>query len=214
MTKVLDECERFTFLDSTMRLAAGKEWSELPPYRAVSLIVATRIDWNLVLHKDNAWYDRVVQAGNQPRSQRLVEMNSIEQDLTDLRSSIFKPARMFGGIVTCNVRSEWIADMMKLILLPVIIFGPNRAADRAVATLELTRVAAALAVYRSANDAYPEILAVLVPVCIDSLPTDPYSGKPFLYERRGDGYLLYSVLRTERTTTALMGHGESSMVNG
>ena len=171
---------------------AGKEWSKLPPSRTASLIVSTRIDWNVVLHKGNAWYDRVVEAGNQPRSQRLVEMNSIEQDLTDLRGSIFKPARMFGGIFSCNVRSEWIADMMILLLFPSI-FGLDNAEDRAVARLELTRVTAAMAVFRSANDVYPETLAALVPVCLDSMPTDLYSGKPFLYECRGDGYLLYSV---------------------
>ena len=86
--------------------------------------------------------------------------------------------------------------MLTGLLLPSLN-SPDNAADRAVTRLELTCVAAALAVYRSANDAYPETLAALVPVCLDSMPIDLYSGKPFLYERRGDGYLLYSVFENE-----------------
>ncbi len=200
VTKALDEGERFGFLDSTMRLAAGKEWSQLPSSPVASLILSMSIDWNVVIRKGNAWYDRVVEATNQPRSQRLVKMNSINRDWTDLRqdagAAILKPARIFGGIVSRNNRSEWIADVLTGLLLPSLN-SPGNAADRAVTRLELTCVAAALAVYRSANDAYPETLAALVPVCLDSMPIDLYSGKPFLYERRGDGYLLYSVFENE-----------------
>ena len=55
------------------------------------------------------------------------------------------------------------------------------------------RVAAALAAYRATHNQYPEELAALLAEYLDSIPMDLYSGNPFLYERRGDGYLLYSV---------------------
>lgn len=57
---------------------------------------------------------------------------------------------------------------------------------------------AALAACRAAagDDAatmYPERLDQLVPRFLERLPTDPFSGGPFCYERRGGGYLLSSV---------------------
>jgi hypothetical protein len=60
-------------------------------------------------------------------------------------------------------------------------------------TLELTRLAAALAVYRVEHNAYPEKLDDLEPRELNQLPVDLYNGKSFLYRRDGMGYLLYSV---------------------
>jgi hypothetical protein len=60
--------------------------------------------------------------------------------------------------------------------------------------LDLTRVAAALAVYRAEQGEYPETLDQLVPGVVAQVPNDLYSGKPFIYRRMPDaGYLLYSV---------------------
>ena len=192
-TKALDEHERFMLLDTAIRLAAGMEVDDefFPP-----LFSRICFDWNVALRKVNAWYDRLVEATNKPRSQCLVEMNSMYREMDDMKqdaaAAMLEPARIFGGIVSRNNRSESAAEIL-LALMAQVHLNITDAADRAVTKLELTRVAAALAVYRSANDAYPETLAALVPVCLDSLPTDLYSGKPFLYERRQDGYLLYSV---------------------
>ena len=66
--------------------------------------------------------------------------------------------------------------------------------DQGRSQLDLTRVAAALAVYRAEHGEYPETLDQLAPTILAQVPEDLYSGKPFLYRRMPDGgYLLYSV---------------------
>ncbi len=62
---------------------------------------------------------------------------------------------------------------------------------------ELMRVAVALAWWKldHGTDAagYPEALEDIVPRYLSAVPIDPFSGKPLIYERRGDGYLVASV---------------------
>lgn len=61
----------------------------------------------------------------------------------------------------------------------------------------LTRTSAALAMWRvdrgSPGAEYPERLEDLVPRYLSAVSIDPFSDKPLIYERRGDGYLLASV---------------------
>jgi len=64
--------------------------------------------------------------------------------------------------------------------------------DRVNTNLELTRLAAALAVYRAEEGTYPESLDALVPDILESLPVDYFQERPFLYRRTEEGYLLYS----------------------
>jgi hypothetical protein len=63
--------------------------------------------------------------------------------------------------------------------------------------LALTKTAAALAAWRAdrgpGEPPYPERLDELVPRYLAAVPVDPFSDNPFIYERRGDGYLLASV---------------------
>lgn len=85
----------------------------------------------------------------------------------------------------------------------MVAFAPTMhsildARDRAEADFEVLRAAAALAEYRlrglgGAGGPYPERLDALVPDVVAVVPTDPFAGAPLRYERRGDGYLLYSV---------------------
>ncbi len=62
-----------------------------------------------------------------------------------------------------------------------------------LAALRGTRIVLALELYVRAHGRYPDELAALVPACIDELPRDPYTDESFLYRRRGDSFLLYSV---------------------
>jgi len=54
-------------------------------------------------------------------------------------------------------------------------------------------LSAAVELYRSENDTYPESLADLVPDYVPELPEDPFSGQPFEYAQTPSSYLLYSV---------------------
>jgi hypothetical protein len=66
------------------------------------------------------------------------------------------------------------------------------AMDRTNTQLELTRLAAALAVYRADHGQYPDKLDALMPDMLPQLPVDLYHAKSLVYKRETDGYLLYS----------------------
>lgn len=59
--------------------------------------------------------------------------------------------------------------------------------------LQLTRVAAAIAVYHAKYGRYPAQLSELVPNVLDTLPADILNGKPLVYRRTDEGYLIYSL---------------------
>jgi hypothetical protein len=65
--------------------------------------------------------------------------------------------------------------------------------DRAIAQLRLAEVALLLKAHRAESGRYPESLAELGESAGRELPADPFSGKPLVYEREGDGFLLYSL---------------------
>ena len=54
-------------------------------------------------------------------------------------------------------------------------------------------MASALRLYRIKHGAYPEKLDALVPEFIDKLPTDPFSGREYVYRKEGKGFILYSL---------------------
>ena len=58
---------------------------------------------------------------------------------------------------------------------------------------ELTKLAWALAAFRAERGSYPAGLEELKGEYVDEIPHDVFSGRPLIYERTTDGYLLYSV---------------------
>ena len=57
--------------------------------------------------------------------------------------------------------------------------------------LDALRLRIALERFKLAKKAYPETLDALVPACIDKLPPDPFSGKPYGYRVEADGHFLF-----------------------
>ncbi len=195
----LDEGERFWFIDSTLRMSglltsgtgANQKVSLIddPLFGTISLLST---DWNLVLRIGNGWYDRLAEAAKQPtREARIDAMSAVEADLA-LLSPGNSPGAVIASAVSRRRRSELLADVLMGLFLPALSAATN-AEDRVNAHHQMAVTAAALAVHRAEQGEYPERLEQLVPGVLDAPPLDLYSGKPFLYERRGEGYLLYSV---------------------
>jgi len=65
---------------------------------------------------------------------------------------------------------------------------------RGRADLDLARTALAIERYRLATGQVPERLAELVPQYLDTVPLDPFDGRPLRYRRTDAGYRLYSVM--------------------
>ena len=65
--------------------------------------------------------------------------------------------------------------------------------DRRISYIGCSQIVLALQAYKDRFATYPETLAELNSRLGWKLPNDPFSGKPFIYKRRGQGFLLYSV---------------------
>lgn len=163
------------------------------------VFAATSLDGNVILEDVNAAYAALEQALRVPawqdRERELVRLDAGRQAAVSGLGPAAKLADTCRLLLNRGVRSGRIARRLNAVLCPVMA-SADATVTRYEACFELTRVAAALAACRAAGGAattYPERLDDLVPRYLDRLPTDPFSGGPFVYERRGAGYLLSSV---------------------
>jgi hypothetical protein len=162
------------------------------------LALLTSLDWNLILERLNGHYEELESA------RRLATYQAREAAVQEMESRWERPApaalARAGGVLlqvcSCGHRSDRIADRLLVTLAPALS-AVLRAVTRSEAQFALTKTAAALAAWRADRgpDAppYPERLDDLVPKYLAVVPVDPFTDKPFIYERRGDGYLLASV---------------------
>ncbi|MCC6694294.1 MAG: hypothetical protein IT365_01560 [Candidatus Hydrogenedentes bacterium] len=67
------------------------------------------------------------------------------------------------------------------------------ALDRMVAQTTVMEVGLAISQYHAEHGAYPEALDAVTQYLGGKVPSDPYTGTPLMYEKRGAGYVLYSV---------------------
>lgn len=58
---------------------------------------------------------------------------------------------------------------------------------------DAARIALACELHRSSRGEYPERLDQLAPEFLPEIPPDPFTGKPFVYERRPGGFIVYSL---------------------
>ncbi len=61
------------------------------------------------------------------------------------------------------------------------------------AVLDTARLGIACKIYRNAHGNFPEKLSDLVPDILKALPFDPFTGKPYVYRRQDDGFIIYSL---------------------
>jgi hypothetical protein len=156
-----------------------------------SSIGSLTIDWNIVLSNTNDWYDRLVAAARLPtRPQRQAAFAVLDDEMAQMGGNAGGTA-LLGAYFNRGQRSELIGNVVAALMLPALGAATN-AEDRGQTMLELTRLAAALAVYRAKHGQHPDSLDDLVPGVLDELPVDVYNAKSFVYKRDGEGYLLYS----------------------
>ncbi len=191
------ESNRLMFIDAVIRMSKGKmDEQEIgsagtDPLMAMSFVA---FDWNFILREGNRWYDRLAETlGKTTREQRKVGFQEIQNDLVQLTTATKSPRAALSSMFNRKHRSKLVSNILISLLLPNVEAVKN-AEDRGNTLLEMTRVAAALAVYRAEHDEYPEKLTDMVPGILPKMPLDMYSDQPFIYERKSDGgYVLYSV---------------------
>jgi len=122
----------------------------------------------------------------------LTYLELMEQVIGQARLPYRKLARMHPSL------EERLASLPRVppriltaILMPV--YGRACIArDRAIALLDVDRIALLLKTYRAQHGRYPESLRDLAGPTGGALPLDTFSGRPYVYRRQGDGFLIYS----------------------
>ncbi len=191
-----DKYERVSSLDAVLYMKQhgilyGLEALENPPASEPNFTRFVSFDSNIVMRRMNKWYDRLVVIAKLPPGPRKEAYNLLFAELEIERERILHPARLAAAALSRSSRSELISRVLANLMLPGLDVA-NAAVDRAATTLELTRLGAAIAIYRAKHGNYPATLDSLVPEIVKSLPVDLYNKKPFIYKRTDDGYLLYS----------------------
>jgi len=112
-----------------------------------------------------------------------------------------RPARV--GRVKADMLAEeieslqfWQAPVTKM-LGPAIVARAGSKTDQAVANIIMCRLVLALEAYRRDTGTYPTSLSGLQPALGWTIPDDPFSGKPYVYRRQGEGFILYSLGQNE-----------------
>jgi hypothetical protein len=195
MVDALDNGERLMFVTTILELSGERGDGtatvgsllgddDMPPLEKVS------VNWNIVLEKANACYDRIVEASRmEDWAARRAAQQQVEAEFIASTEDMAKkiPAAIFSR----TARSEAMGDMLLALFIPALQ-AASHAEDRSNAHLQLQQVAAALVVYRLEQGAYPEKLDELVPGLLEALPIDLY-GQPLVYRRTEQGYLVYSL---------------------
>jgi hypothetical protein len=151
------------------------------------------IDWNVVLKDTNEWHDRMAAALRMnDRQQRTAAAAKVLSDMQQESANVRSAARLVRSALDRQQRSKIASAMLTDVIFPSVE-AVVAAEGRANSMWDLTRLAAALAVYRAENGAYPQKLTDLVPSVLDQQPFDLFSAAPFVYRTIGEGYLLYSI---------------------
>ncbi len=197
----IDQMERLSTLDAIvhMKLYGFSQLGEFGTgVQASSPVDYVSVDWNVAMKKLNHAYDEVAAAMRlPPGDEREQALAIFETELADEPRQIKQPGRLVSALFSRNARSDVVGSIISALMLPAIS-AVSGAEDRTNSILILTKVEAALAVYRAEHGEYPKTLDDLLPGVLPKLPADPLHAKPILYRRFERGYLLYTVGRNGR----------------
>lgn len=193
---------RFRLLDTVMLLSRGESLdglAEKPKQRWAT--EASVFDWNQMLRRCNQYWDQYAAcADKETYEKRRDAFRAFERrwdeymdelyELGDSRRARQQAVANFAG--SLERRTELFTKLLFSALLPT--FRAHRSWHaRQTACGEMTLTATALAVHRAETGKFPEKLAELTPKLLEEVPTDPFTGKPLIYRRTAEGYVLYSV---------------------
>jgi hypothetical protein len=97
-----------------------------------------------------------------------------------------------GAIASSRRASEKVGQIMVALMMPALR-AVGQAEDRTKTQDTLVVIGIALARFKAEHGEYPEKLEQLVPGVLATVPKDSFAGTPFVYTKRSDGYVLYSV---------------------
>jgi len=130
------------------------------------------------------YMDDCMEAVSLPLSERLARMDEIDEPLRELEAQ-FDEAEP-------TPQDPCFPKAIAVLTLPCV----HRSVELDLfcrADLRAARAALAVQRYRLAEGKLPESLGQLVPKYLDSVPTDPFDGRPLRYRLTDPGFVVYSV---------------------
>ena len=176
--------------------ALGKK--KLVPEEVVVRSVRRIVDWDEVLKCLNQLvekYSKVLEP--EPTYQSMLALEKFEENETKRQEeyeSVFYWYYML--MSTGQEKNKRLAEAIEyrpLILAAVPSIYEASASPRTDGRLLETLIA--LRIYKDEHGEFPDELKSLTPRYFKSVPFDPYSGKPLIYKKQGDHFLLYSIGR-------------------
>ena len=146
------------------------------------------IDWDIVLRTVNSCFDQIVDAQCKPtRSERAKTWRNVEDVILARAGSPYDPRSNLKEVYSKRIG-------LAFFFTEYLPESGTIADDRTAMTLDVTKLAFALAGYCADHGVYPEKLADLTPQYITAFPKDVFDNDADLhYVRQDSGYLLYSV---------------------
>lgn len=162
------------------------------------------VDWDAALRVGAERFEAVDAAlAHETFDQRKRALQAVSEELAGLDAEFTGD---FGPIADDEDRTRVSRRIGEVLLSTHLDAKTPRAATNAEfrtrMQFDLTRVALALAAYHAQHGAYPADLQALVPDFFAAVPHDLFTGRDLRYERRGEGYLLYSVGWNQRNDNA------------
>jgi hypothetical protein len=198
----LEGFERLSLLDTTLHLTTNRFKKDLgigTNGADVRTMMLPLSDLNVSLRMVNAMFDRIADAAAiADPAARDVAYQAIENELRQMERAVKSKRRL--ALFDREGRGQRLGEIVLSLLTPNFR-AATEGADQSTAIHHLTQVAAALKRYRLTTGKFPESVEALVPDVLAEMPLDPYADGPFRYERRDNGYVLYSASAVEVDAT-------------
>jgi hypothetical protein len=201
MVQSVDVGDRCMWLDSFLmqnrygpNALDGLGGEKFEPSRNSVINTYRKLDWDSDLKKVNAWYDRLISVlKEKDRSKQQQDLQGIDTTIVQMKSKIDEARNSNWSIFdSTQTRLSRSADIFIVVFTPAIR-KTRLTQDVTVQRERLVHVGLALAIYQKEKGTYPATLAELAPKYIPAVPDDLFTGKPMVYRKNDDGYLLYSV---------------------
>jgi hypothetical protein len=174
-----------------------KRWVSSNP---AGLEAQAQYDLNGALCEANRLCDRYVAANRiADRTKRRAELKRIANEVKRNYADLNKRERVFDGARSGPaIEPETLGRFAFASSFSELTWGDSDAGESEYdQRFDNIRVAFALAAFRTDHARYPDKLNELFPRYLAAIPKDRFSGGPLRYERRGEGYLLYSIGKNE-----------------
>jgi hypothetical protein len=205
MAKVFDTSERFCLLGNLSVIARSKPTVAAAIDQSLCAILTQTpppkpgdppsVDWDHVFRLGNEKFDAGVAALREPTV--LKRKKALDVLTRDLRNSAvdLKDGGLSSLLMQAVATRQAWSDRVARICITTLMPGVDSASEaefRMQTRGALAQVGFALAAYRADAGTYPTSLGELAPRYIAQVPPDPFTDQPLHYQRRKDGFLLYS----------------------